>query len=296
MQGRNMNTLNTKLAKQLQEYVDKEHKFPASITIDKVKYNYGTFTEILANTVVNTESKHTGKQYGDAPNPTGDTINTTITKTDYIRIAREITTFYNTHKRCPNYVEHNKQKIRPKLFTYAFAKIINFYNTNKRLPSTCKFDSNVFMNKQAPSKTDYTDDDVANYFMKQFGKVTTIDEALGKVNNHEYAYYYDDVYNNKNAIDRMKNKQGINCTDSCQVFYHIAKALGYTVNVLHVQCSTGGHVRLQLKHSKHTSGNWINRDPACVLSNNNKPVTAIWCSNAPLNATNPKWFMDNVNR
>jgi hypothetical protein len=80
------------------------------------------------------------------------------------------------------------------------------------------------------------------------------------------------------------------------VFWHIAKALGYEVKCMHVQCSTGGHVRLKLKHSKHTGGNWINRDPACVLSANGKPLTAIWCENAPLNATNPSWFLANVNR
>lgn len=296
MQGGNMNTLNMKIAKELQSYVDQEKKFPASIRIDGVKYNYGTFTEILANTVVNTDSKYTKKQYGDAPAPAGDTINTVLSKTDYIRIAREITAFYHANKRCPNFVVHQNKKIRPKLFSYCFSKIINFYISNKRLPSTCKFDSNVFMTKQAPSKAGYSDDDVANYFMKQFGKVSTIDEALTKVNNRGYAYYYDDVYNNKNAIDRMKQGKGVNCTDSCQVFWHIAKALGYDVKCLHVQCSTGGHVRLQLKHSKHTGGNWINRDPACVLSNNGKPITAIWCPNAPLNATNPKWFIDNVNR
>jgi len=291
-----MNSLNKELAKKLVAYVDEHKKFPASIKADGKSYNYGTFTQILAYTVINADSKYTNVKYTDAPNPQGDTINKTLTKNEYVRMAREIIVFYNTNKRCPNYVTYQNKKVKPQLFSYCFAKIIKFYVDNKRFPATCKFDSSVFMKKQEPSKDNYTDDDVANYFMKVFGKVNTIDEALAKVKEHGYSYYYDDVYNNKTCIDRMKAYKGINCTDSCQVFYHIAKALGYSVNVLHVQCSTGGHVRLQLKHSKHTGGNWINRDPACVLSQNGKPLTEIWCPNAPLNAKNPSWFMANVNR
>lgn len=287
-----MNKLNIELTKKLVAYVDKEHKFPASLTVDNVKYNYGTFTQIITATVVNTNSKHTNKKYSDAPSPTGDKVSKVLTKNEYTRMAREIITFYNQNGRCPNYVTYQNLKVKPQLFSYCMAKIVKFYITNKRLPATCKFDSTVLMSKQAPSKPKYTDDDVFNYFVKVFGNVTTFDQALEKVKEHGYSYYYDDVYNNKTAIDRMKNRKGINCTDSCQVFYHIAKALGYKVDVLHVQCSTGGHVRLQLSKN----GKVYNRDPACVLSDNGKPINCIWCPNAPLNAKNPKWFMDKVNR
>ena len=106
------------------------------------------------------------------------------------------------------------------------------------------------------------------------------------------------MYSNKTSIDRMYSKSGINCTDSCQVFWHIAKALGYDVHCIHVRCSGGdGHVRLKLKHSKHTSGNWIYRDPAAILSQNGQPLTYNWCSsNYTLLAQEPSWFLANVNR
>ena len=289
-----MNSLNRKIAEEVQSYVDKHKKFPASIKVDGKSYNYGTFTEILADTVVNTASKYNGKVYNNAPAPVGDIIKAEVNKNDYTRMAREVVAFYINHKRCPNYVLYKNQKVRPKQFTYCFAKIVNFTAKNQRYPSSCKFE-NVFM--ASTPKTESTDE-VFNYFVKTFGKVSTIDEALQKVKEHGYSYYYDDVYNNRQCIDRMKAKKGINCTDSCQVFYHIAKELGYSVNVLHVYCtgSGGGHVRLQLKHSKHTSGKWINRDPACVLSQNGKPLTDIWCGNGKLLATNPSWFMAAVNR
>jgi len=38
------------------------------------------------------------------------------------------------------------------------------------------------------------------------------------------------------------------------------------VQFVHVKCrvSGTGHIRLRLRHKKHTGGNWINRDPAAV--------------------------------
>ena len=287
-----MNSIVTQIAKNVVSYVDKEKKFPATIKVNGKSYNYGTFTEMLASAVVNTASKPLNKTYKNAPSPTGDTINTTINKTDYIKLARIVVSFYNTHKRCPNYVEFGKKKIKPQLFSYCFAKIIKFYIENKRYPSTCKFQSDVFIKNNTTTKI--THNAVFDYFVKVFGKVSTFDEALQKVKEHGYDYYYDDVYNNKTSIDRMKQGKGVNCTDSCQVFWHIAKALGYSVSVVHVYCtgSGGGHVRLVVTKN----GKSWNRDPACVLSKNGKAINEIWCGNGKLLATNPKWFLENVNR
>ena len=287
-----MNKLNQELAKKLVSYVDKEHKFPATLTVDGVKYNYGTFTYILASTVVNINDKFVKKTYSNAPSPQGTSINKSIPKTEYIRLAREVVAFMNTHKRTPNYLSYQSYKIKPQLFSYCFAKIIKFYIENKRYPTNCTFNTNVF--KSNTSTVKITHNEVFDYFVKIFGNVTTFDEALQKVKEKGYAYYYDDTYTNKQSIDRMKAGKGVNCTDSCQVFYHIAKALGYSVSVVHVYCtgSGGGHVRLVVSKN----GKSWNRDPACVLSANGKAISEIWCSNGKLLGTNPKWFMDNVNR
>ena len=132
-----------------------------------------------------------------------------------------------------------------------------------------------------------------NYFIGKFGTPTSIDEALQKVLGHGYSYYYNSKYSNKVAIDRIKNKSGVNCTDSAQVFYRIGQALGYTVDFLHVQCKMGGHIRLRLKHPEKTGDKWIYRDPACVLSGK-MGVGGNWCSNAPVIAYNPTWLFTNL--
>ena len=61
-------------------------------------------------------------------------------------------------------------------------------------------------------------------------------------------------------------------------------------------CSSGvGHVRARFKHSKHTGGEWVYRDIACVASDGS--ITCNWCTSGyTLLAKNPSWFMENLNR
>ena len=287
-----MNSLNIELCKKLVSYVDKQGAFPANIKVGNVNYNYGTFTEIIVNTVVNTNSKHTGKTYGNAPSPNGDNLNINLNKTDYIRLAREIVQFYNTNKRCPNYVTYQNKKIKPQLFSYAYAKAINFYIQNKRLPNTLQFQSSVFKSKNtAPT---IKPNDTYNYFVSRTRmKPTTIDEVLTYVKkNFTYQYYFDDHKTNKQVLD---TKSG-NCTDLLQWVINMAEAMGYEWKCLHVRCrkSGTGHVRGQFRHSKHTLGKWINRDTASVADGGS--ITSIWCSDGTLQSTNPKWFMDGLRK
>lgn len=138
-------------------------------------------------------------------------------------------------------------------------------------------------------------EEIREYFESKFGEMSCIDDCLEAIQGNGYGYYYDDQYSNYTSINRMANGQGVNCTDSCQVFWHLGKALGYDVQCLHIGCSGGdGHVRLQFKHPERTGGEWINRDPAAVLNGNS--ITSIWCSNGTLWAVNPDWFMENLNR
>ena len=133
--------------------------------------------------------------------------------------------------------------------------------------------------------------EILEYFESKFGEMSCIDDCLEAIQGNGYGYYYDDQYSNYTSINRMANGQGVNCTDSCQVFWHLGKALGYDVKCLHIGCSGGdGHVRLQFNRGD----GWFNRDPASVLNGNS--ITSIWCSNGTLWAVNPDWFMENLNR
>ena len=137
--------------------------------------------------------------------------------------------------------------------------------------------------------------EILEYFESKFGEVNSIDEALSKVEDHGYGYYYDSQYSNKECINRMARWAGINCTDSSQVFYHIGRALGYTVQFIHVECSSGtGHVRLRLKHPVNTGGEWIYRDPAAVLEDNGQGVSYNWCLSGYVLAYDPSWIYEDA--
>lgn len=227
----------------------------------------------------------------DAPKPTGTHISRQIGKSAYLDLAKDFVKFVEKNKRLPNYLVYGNFKIRTRLYTLMFAKILVSYSKNNKLPTE------VNVNSKAFTKPTETTNEVYNYFIDVFGSFgNTIDGALNKVKEKGYSYYYDDVYTNKEAIQRMKKGKGINCTDSCHVFYNIMLQLialkkYKKVECLHVQCESGGHVKLRITMNDGTK---TIKDPACVLSQNNKPINCTWCTN---NGTiNPPWFMANLNR
>lgn len=151
----------------------------------------------------------------------------------------------------------------------------------------------VTVRESAPVSDKNTE--ILEYFQDKFGvKLTDFDSFLSAIQGRGYSGYYNSQYPTKKTIDRMKNKQPINCTDSSQVGYVIALALGYDVQFVHVKCSSGtGHVRLRLKHPKNTEGEWIYRDPAAVLNGNG--IRSNWCtSNYTLLAYDPAWVMTDI--
>ena len=53
-------------------------------------------------------------------------------------------------------------------------------------------------------------------------------------------------------------------------------------------------VRLMLRHKKHTSGNWINRDPAAVADTTSSNVRSIWCEDGYIIAYDPSWIFTDL--
>ncbi|MEE1334947.1 hypothetical protein [Methanobrevibacter sp.] len=63
-----------------------------------------------------------------------------------------------------------------------------------------------------------------------------------------------------------------------------------------VKCrvSGTGHIRLRLRHKKHTSGNWINRDPAAVADTTSGNVRSLWCEDGYIIAYDPSWIFTDL--
>ena len=228
-----------------------------------------------------------------APKPSGTSISRQIYQKDYISLCKSHIKYVEKHKRMPNYnIYKTDFHIEPSLFAYALARILIYQYKHNTLPNYVNVNSKVF------NKPTETTNEVYNYFIKVFGSFgDTIDGALAKISGNGYGYYYDDTYSNKQSIDRMKKGLGVNCTDSCHVFYNIMLALIQKgkyrkVECLHVRCSGGdGHVRLRITLKDGTK---IYRDPACTLSSGG---TCNWCTTGySLLAVDPGWFKENLNR
>lgn len=268
-------------AKNIKTGVEKQYKL-----VENAQWGY-----FIAKAILSPKTNVNKWYIKPASSSSGDSLSRQIVKKDYLDMAKRFVKYCDTNKQMPNFISVNNKKVKVNDYVYMFARILVYYNANKALPNYANVNSKAFV-KPTESKNE-----VYEYFTKVFGKVNTIDDALAKVKEKGYSYYYDDVYSNKTSIDRMKANKGVNCTDSCHVFWNIGKALGYEVKCIHVKCSGGdGHVRLQFKHKTNTKGNWINRDPAAILSKNGQPLSYIWCASGTKLAENPKWFLDNLYR
>lgn len=135
------------VAKKIKEYVEKNKKFPTSITVNNKKYTWGQCAYILSYAINHLTGNITLISSKNAIKSTGTKINEKIYPSDYKDQAKRISNYIKQNGTCPNYVTtvKSKTKVRPRDFMYAFAKIIVWYNThNKVLPNYCTYNSSVF--------------------------------------------------------------------------------------------------------------------------------------------------------
>lgn len=286
------------IIKKVRSYITKNNNIPASIKVDENKYTYGQLNYLLLDYILNNNTKIKNNSISNAPAPTNEKLSTTLTKKEYLNILKTTYNFIKKNKRNPNYIIIKNKKISPLVMLDVLSRIADFQLENKRLPNTVKVDTNII--KKNTASPIQSNDSVFNYFVKVFGAVSTIDEALTKIKGRGYGHYFNDYLSNKQVIDNLKGsgKQKPNCVDVMQMLYHIGKALGYDVQIVHVKCRSSGegHVFGKFRHSEHTGGSWIVRDGACVVSDNGKSVSCVWCGDGVVQAVNPSWFMVDVNR
>ena len=150
------------------------------------------------------------------------------------------------------------------------------------------------------SKLPDYNDSTMKIFVKTFNfKGSTIDEALSVISKKNlFSKYFDSQKTDRKTISDAKDGKGSKCVDWGQVYYRIARSLGYEVQFAHVKCrvSGTGHIRLRLKHKKHTSCNSINRDPAAVADTTSGNVRAIWCGDGHVIAFDSSWAFTDLYR
>ena len=254
-------------------------------------YKLGVTTKwgyYFAKAVLNPQKDITKISFNTASKPIGTRISRQISKTNYTDMAKRLVNYVEANKQLPNYITIGEHKVRTRLYTLMFAKILVSYSKNNKLPAE------VNVNYKAFTKKSETGNVVYDYFVEKTGKkFKTLDDVLTYVKNHgKYSFYFDDHESNKEVTDKMS----ANCTDWLQWGINMAIAMGYEWKAIHVRCrvSGTGHVRGQFKHPKNTNGKWIDRDFAAVADGG--AITSIWCRDGYLLGTNPNWFLANLNR
>lgn len=270
-----------KYALNCKESVEKEYKLGVS-----TNYGYYFAKEIL-------KPKTSVKQISikSASKPSGNSYSRQVYKTTYMKLAEDMVKHVEKNYQMPDNLSYTSQSgkkitIRLRDLIYMFARILVFYDKEKAYPKYAELNTKCWIKPTEYSNVVY------NYVYKKWGKAfKTIDELLTYVRaNFRYESYNDDHKSNKQVTD----DEAGNCVDLLQWLINMAIEMGYEYKVIHVWCRSSqvGHVFGQFR--KKGTSEWFTRDIAAVADG--ESITSVWCQNGDRLATNPYWFMQNLNR
>jgi hypothetical protein len=121
------------------------------------------------------------------------------------------------------------------------------------------------------------------------GRFNSFTEYYNKIKGRGYGYYYNDVKTRDETIEALKNKSGINCTDITQLSGDLAREMGYKVRYVRVQCTSGGHIRMQIYGKEFKE--WTRVDPAAALSTGSLyDIGRVWCDNNTAKIIDEVWL------
>jgi peptidoglycan hydrolase-like protein with peptidoglycan-binding domain len=127
-------------------------------------------------------------------------------------------------------------------------------------------------------------------------KITGHRSLLNNFAKVKYKLYYNDVYSQKEALNRILNKLPLNCVDSAQLYYDAYKeqmaTKGWTDEIAIVRgtvtCQSGntfGHVWCRVKEN----GQWINVDPSAMAAHGYGYGKLICNKFYKITNVNPQW-------
>ena len=133
-------------AVKLRNYVEKNGKMAATISINGIKMNMSSFAYLLGKAV---ENINNGKKIDVAlvdvetnyTNSGSSSINADLNKADYVRLSNTLTSYIVSNKRLPNFINTSIGLVSPNLYIYGLAKSLDFYSNMNRLPNYVTFDA-----------------------------------------------------------------------------------------------------------------------------------------------------------
>lgn len=132
-------------ASSVKTYVETKYGLPSEVQVGNKTVTSAQYLYLLtaAATKVNNGDKSSTvlKNVSYPPTPSETVTSGTLTKAQYLLIAKNTYAFINTNGRLPNYVTSPIGSMNYESLTYMFSKIMNFYNVEKQLPATVSVQS-----------------------------------------------------------------------------------------------------------------------------------------------------------
>ncbi|MBF4469087.1 MAG: hypothetical protein ISP01_06750 [Methanobrevibacter arboriphilus] len=148
-------------AEDVARYTYDNSKIPKSVTINGKTVKDEDYLNMLTNTVVKiSNGNKAGSSIPSRSAPTGPsgTSGGTLTKSQYITMAKNINSFYSSNKCAPNYATINGKNVRYESLVYGYSKVLYAYERDGTLPSEMSFplvsgisSSGITVDTKAPS-------------------------------------------------------------------------------------------------------------------------------------------------
>lgn len=249
-------------AQRVQAYIYTNGKLPTYTTLNNVRYSEPQFAYIMAVALNNLNSGNTGSvkvlNLSQAPNPSGDTITGTLSKSAYIALASRIAQFAEANGYLPNFDGSNGLgKISYDNYIYILAYAVASYANNGNLASSIPVNTSIIVISSSSGTSGsglnekYMGESTAQYLVattncestdstivalaKQLtaGLTTTLAKATAIYNyvrdDIAYSYYANTRYG---ALGTLTAGKG-NCVDEAHLVIALCRAAGIPARYVH---------------------------------------------------------------
>ena len=235
----------------------KEHEdFPGYVVLKEGKYSLQDFLYLMSRAIVQIDASNANPvtliEIGGPSTPSGDMIDGTLSKTEYMDVVTRVANFISSNNWIPNYASSTLGKIAYGELLDSFSRILDYYASNGALPSSVHI-----IYKGASSKSV---SELAHSLVS--GLTSDRDKAVALYNYVRDSISYSFYYNTQKGAEGTLVAGTGNCCDQAQLLVAMARAVGLTARFATGYCtfssgSTYGHVWAQF----NIGGSWINADP-----------------------------------
>ncbi len=237
-----------------------------SVNIDGRKYTVDEFAYLMAGALTNINSGSKAnviiKDLSNKYNSSGSKISGKLTKAEYLKLAKNVTSYVNSYNRIPNNQPTSLGKMEANLYIYAFTSALNYYSNYRKLPSSVTVKTSTVrggysialsQNGKILNYRQIFDSDAFAKYLKTGGKSALNDAIKKKAKeltaglsspkakaNAIFEFVRDDIkysfYTNslKGAKGTLSSKSG-NCCDKANLIVAMCRSVGIYARYSHAK-------------------------------------------------------------